>query len=212
MRKFQNFSKKYGLISLAALHAFGLFTILAWDAEFFTQFSPLTLLFTAAIMVGSHQGNLKKLFTFLIITYFIGYGIELLGTQTGFPFGKYWYGNNLRPHFLGVPLVIGINWFILAMATHFVVKHFVSNPYVIAIVASIFMVGLDTVIEQVAPSLDYWHWQNDIVPFVNYLGWFVVSIIVQSLAAFWLGTHQNKVAGNYFWVVILFFMVFSLAL
>ncbi len=212
MAKFQLFCRQYGLPLVASLHVFGLFTILLWDADFFTQFTPVTLLFTAVVLVGAHQGNLKHLSYFLISTYVIGYGVELLGTQTGFPFGEYWYGDNLRPHLIGVPLVIGFNWIILTLATHFLVKHFSSNKYVIVIVASMLMVGLDTVIEQVAPPLDYWHWAQEIVPLMNYAGWFVVSLIVHGLAYYWLSSHKNAVARNYFWVVILFFMIFSLAL
>jgi putative membrane protein len=212
MNNFKAFAQRYGLWSVIALHIFGLFTILIWNAEFFTQFSPLTLLFTTVVLIGTHQGNLKKLGYFLAFSYAIGYGVELLGTQTGFPFGNYWYGKNLRPHILGVPIVIGFNWFILAMASRFVIAKLVKKPWLIIVVSAGLMVFLDLFIEQVAPNLGFWHWENNFVPLENYLAWFVVSLIVQGFAQYWLKESRNPAAAGYFWVVFSFFIIFNIAL
>ena len=39
--------------------------------------------------------------------------VELVGTKTGMLFGDYSYGKVLGPALQGVPLIIGINWFIM---------------------------------------------------------------------------------------------------
>ena len=43
------------------------------------------------------------------------------------------------------------------------------------------MVGLDFLIEPIAVKYDFWNWSQNEVPKQNYLMWFILSIIMQSL-------------------------------
>ena len=47
--------------------------------------------------------------------------------------------------------------------------------------ASLFMVGLDYLIEPVAMKYDFWDWSQNKVPLQNYFMWFLVSILMQVL-------------------------------
>ena len=54
----------------------------------------------------------------IALIYFLGYIIEFIGVYTGFLFGEYSYGSVLGFKFFETPLIIGLNWLILILATH----------------------------------------------------------------------------------------------
>ena len=39
------------------------------------------------------------------------------------------------------------------------------------------MTAFDILMEPAAMALNYWNWENGVVPFQNYLAWFVLSFI-----------------------------------
>lgn len=210
MDKIKAFCRNHGVLTLAIINFFGLVAILILDPQF-AAFSSVNLLLTFAIIGFAHKGDLRGFWLFFIITYLIGYGVELLGTQTGFPFGEYSYGQNLAPLLFEVPWIIGVNWFVLAMATAHLSQRFIVKQWLRIPVAALLMVFIDFFIEKIAPVLDYWTWKDNIVPLVNYLGWFVVALIVQSLWTIFLRKSENRVAGHYVWIVLTFFIILILA-
>ena len=75
-------------------------------------------------------------------------------------------------NFYGVSLIIGLNWLLLAVTTRSVVTRFTQNNWLTILLASLLMVGIDYVIEPVAPILDFWRFEENPVPFSNYRDWF----------------------------------------
>ena len=56
------------------------------------------------------------------------------------------------------------------------------------------MLVYDIILEQLAPVLDMWHWENFRVPLQNYLAWFILALIFHSAIKF-LGIQiRNKLA------------------
>lgn len=211
MDRVKTFCRNHGVLALALLHFFGLFAILVLNPDF-AAFSSVNLLITFAIIGFAHQGESINFWRFFILTYLIGYGVELLGTQTGFPFGNYKYGNNLAPLLFDVPWIIGVNWFVLAMAAAHATKPLLANEWLRVPAAALVMVATDYFIEQAAPALDYWHWQDQKVPLINYLGWLVVALWVQFLWTVFLKNSKNTVAHFYLWIVLAFFIILILAI
>lgn len=211
--KISAFMAAYGIWVLVALHFFGLMTMLMVDLNHFASYTPLNLLVSAAVLYWAAPRYAKPgMRLFFLSTFFIGYAAEYLGTQTGFPFGNYLYLDNLRPHLGGVPVVIGVNWFLLAYASAQLTDRFVRPAWLRVLSASALMVLLDFFIEPVAGTLGYWQWENDIIPWQNYLGWFGVSIIIQSIYQRWSGAHSNRWAQWYNLIVLIFFVILNLAL
>src|SRR5579864_9287329 len=73
------------------------------------------LLFFAAAQAIYEMG-LTRTVVFFVITSAVGFFAEVLGTSSGFPFGKYTYGtylgsSYLGPEILGVPEVVPLIWF-----------------------------------------------------------------------------------------------------
>lgn len=207
------FSRRYGLWILLVLHFFGLITMLSVNLNYFASYTPLNLLLSAAVLYFATPDYAKPgMRLFFICSFVIGYAAELLGTQTGFPFGNYQYMQNMAPHLWEVPLVIGVNWFLLAYATAQLTDHFIYKAWLRVLVASAAMVALDFWIEPVAHKLGYWQWENNQIPWQNYLGWFGVSIIVQSIYQRWAAAHTNNLAKWYSLIVLIFFIILNIAL
>ena len=49
---------------------------------------------------------------------FLGFGVEVIGVETGLLFGDYEYGSGLGPKVLKVPMLMGVLWWILLLGTH----------------------------------------------------------------------------------------------
>ena len=72
------------------------------------------LMQSAAVLVILYNawGLARTVKTFAIVT-ILSYLAELLGSSTGFPFGKYRYTDILQPQIAGVPLLIPLAWMMM---------------------------------------------------------------------------------------------------
>jgi len=117
----------------------------------------------------------------------LGFGAELTGVHTGFPFGTYMYTDRLAPIVWEVPVIITAAWITLTVYVwHAVQPLALVRPLKIA-VASAWMVALDLVIDPLAAGpLGYWIWMHEGayagIPVTNFAGWFLVSLFVFSVA------------------------------
>ncbi len=153
-----------------------------------------------------------------------GLAVEILGTSTGILFGDYSYGNVLGPGVKNVPLIIGINWFIIiyccgiSMSTLFrrlavTVGEENINQNKFLKMASVVFDGatlaafFDWIMEPVAVKLGYWHWKNDEIPFFNYISWFIVSALLLLLFQQFRFNKSNKFAVNLLLIQVMFFLI-----
>ncbi len=151
------------------------------NPSFFSPFTPYTLLLTCTVfLIHSPLTDNKFIFSFFFIAV-LGFIIEVIGVQTGLIFGKYTYGNGLGFKLLDVPLVISVNWAMLICAGIIVVNTIFSNKLVVVTVASILVTLIDLLIEQVAPKLDFWHFENEGPSIHNYMGWIGVTFFMSLL-------------------------------
>mgnify|MGYP000152976856 CR=1 FL=1 len=166
-------------ISIAILiifHLVGIGGVLLGDANEFLKLTPLNLLLTLAIVLFNHT-DWKKYWVF-IGTYLVGFGVEVLGVNTGFPFGEYAYGSVLGPKLFATPLMIGVNWLILLYASNSIAKNIGLTAITKALVAAALMVVLDFFIEPVAIKFGFWTWQEAIPPLENYMAWFAIAFLL----------------------------------
>ena len=82
---------------------------------------------------------------------------------------------------LGTPLVIGVNWLTLSLASYGISRYMFRQKALIVLFASSIMILTDYLIEPLAASLDFWYWENNEIPFQNYVAWFFVSLIIQAI-------------------------------
>lgn len=204
--------QRYGWVVLLLIHAFGILTIVYWDRAFYARFTPLNLVLSTVLLSLAIPDGKRGLASFLTACFLLGYAIEWVGIHTGWPFGLYHYGPSLAPLLSGVPVIIGLNWFLLSLASGALADQIFKSRWAAIPAAAALMTGLDIFIEPVAPLLDFWHWEAPAAPWQNYLAWFLFSVLLQFLRTRWLSRGLFPLAIFYFAIVWLFFMYLNLAL
>ena len=137
--------------------------------------------------------------------FFIGFIAEWLGVKFGFLFGNYSYGANLGIKLDNVPIIMGINWVILSLATRGIIQRFFKLPIMKILVSSVLMVSLDVLLEPLAPQLDYWSFDTMVAPLSNYIGWLIYSILIQSLLELVQFKGHFKISLHILIIQLLFF-------
>lgn len=204
--------KRYAIALIIVLHLAGFVGMNIMEPEVFAGLTPFNLLLSAALIILGHNGSARSILTLFLITFFLGYAVELLGTQTGFPFGNYSYGSNLGPKLIGVPVIIGVNWFLMVMGSGFLLKVLSKNFLIQVIGAALIMMLVDLAIEPVAPVLDFWSWADGEAPLLNYIGWFFTALIMQFAFFKLIEQSRNILALTYFIAVTAFFILLNIAL
>lgn len=192
---------------LALLHLIGFIGLHSAFAEQFAALTSLNLLISFILVLLFANSISKELSIFFVFAFTIGMLVEIIGVNTGFPFGEYYYTNNLMLLVLGVPLIIGINWFLLSYGIVSLFNGYFSTfPYWLKVVLSAaLMTFLDVLIEPFAIHNKLWLWTSDVVPYQNYLSWFIIAFILFALAYKILAKEQNKLAIGLIVIFIMFF-------
>jgi putative membrane protein len=178
-----------------------------------TTWAASAFLFFAAINVFIKSDNIKNSLTLLIIG-LLGFGAEILGVYTGFPFGSYYYSDTLIPKLFGVPFALTAAWLILIAYSWQVVLWIKLPRFLAVIISAVIMVIIDLIIDPLAAGpLNFWKWKCQGIyygiPLTNFLGWLFVSIILLSLYS--QVRHTNKAHRLLGLSVILFFSIIAVS-
>ena len=144
------------------------------------------------------------------IAFCIGFTSEVIGVQTGILFGDYSYGSNLGFKFLGVPIVIGLLWGVLAVSSASFLAQFPVLKKQASFLAALLMLGIDYIMEPVAIASDFWNWNGTIVPLWNYICWFLIAWILQIILKRGIFVESNKVFNLVFIILTVFFSLLNL--
>jgi len=173
------------IVILFILHAVGGLALSFESLKpLFLSLTPMNLTLSFLLLVWANNDfsfNFYKVISFLFI---IGYLVEVLGVYSGVLFGEYDYGATLGFQLLEVPIIIGINWILLAVSSFAVSSYFVTKPIYKIVLSTVIMVLLDLMIEPVAIRLDFWHWQGGAIPTQNYIMWFLVAMFMNWILSF----------------------------
>lgn len=218
---------RYEIATAAAVffHAVGLAGLLFFDTAFFVTATPFNLLLSFGLLIWTQTDKNISFLFFLLACFVLGISVEITGVNTGLLFGDYTYGKALGPHIMGVPLLIGINWFLIiyccGISIHTLLMKAISKvasdtgkePMTLKALSVIIdgatlAVFFDWLMEPVAIKLGYWEWGGDgSVPMLNYICWFVVSLLLLTVFHFAKFNKQNKFAVNLLLVQMMFFLL-----
>jgi putative membrane protein len=141
------------------------------------------------------NNNYSRSFIFLCLQLFLfGFIVEVIGVNTGIIFGEYTYGKTLGLTLFSAPLIMGINWINLSLASFGIISFFTDKKLLLITLSSLLMVFIDYIIEPIAINLDFWSWEYITVPIHNYFGWFFCAIIAQLLIVFSKVKINKKIA------------------
>ncbi len=224
MNKKINPSKPALFIALL-FHICGLIGILLTPyKDWFIKNTWINLLVMAVLVVLTHRLKNKNFLIFFIITFITGFAVEVLGMNTGLIFGRYTYADVLGIKLFNVPLIIGINWFIIIYCTgmfiqvyeNYMLKKLIKRGIIInhrlkrisfIVDASLLALIFDWVMEPVAVKLGYWQWETAWIPLYNYISWIIVSAVLLTLFRKLNGDNRNIFAVHLFIIQLLFFLV-----
>ena len=184
----------------------GFFGITSDQSEFFLSTTPYVLSLTLLLLLLNHDLSDNKSKIGLILIFFLGLIVEILGVNYGLFFGEYSYGANFGPKIYEVPYLIGFNWVLLIIATGSLSDKLIKGKEIYKIFfASSLMVLIDLLIEKSAPKLDYWEFVISPVPFSNYLWWFIFSLCFQYIFFKTVKSKEYNLSSNILLIQFLFF-------
>jgi putative membrane protein len=184
--------------------------MLPFTRSFFIQLIPLALLLNVFLLVYFHKPPRLQHYAVMFLIALLGYAIEVVGVKTGLLFGDYSYGTVLGPKLMGVPLLIGINWFFLTYAATVIAGKMVKSIWIQMLLASSMVVIYDFVMEPVAVNTGMWYWHDGAIPVQNYLMWFITAAFFVFLFSKFAKGSRNPLALPILVLQFLFFTVLHL--
>ena len=188
------------------------------DQDFYLRYTPLTLLLTAALVLAFQDGRTAGFWLFWVQAGVLGFLAEVVGTNTGLVFGHYAYGATLG-YGLGpgagwrtVPLLIALNWALVAYMAGTLAAYLPAGRVVRVLVGVVLMVGFDLCLEPVAGRYDFWHWTGEVVPLQNFRDWAMLALVLQVAFVVSPFAKRNPLVPLVYLVQVLFFFGLSLLL
>jgi putative membrane protein len=200
----------YSAIFLLIIHTVGIIGLNSSFKDLFLVLTPLNLLISVAFIYINQKEYNKSLLTASILIYLMGFIVELIGVKTGLLFGEYNYGNTLGVKLFNIPLIIGVNWLMLVFSVGCILNSANISFILKSILGAFMLVLLDYLIEPIAIKFDFWTWQNGIVPFKNYVAWFLFSFLFLVIFYKFQFDKNNSIAKLLYFVQILFFGVLTI--
>lgn len=187
-------------------HVSGIIGILYGNSDWFISATPLNLSINFILLLLNCNGH-KLFFPMVIIGFLTGMITEILGVQWGWIFGDYQYLEALGYKVLGVPVLIGVNWALLAVITAAIAQQFYENIIMRIIIGVALMLFLDLLIEPIAPMLDFWVFEGGEAPLQNYIGWAAVAFFLQFIFHFFKISVEGWFPHQLYLLQIIFFTV-----
>jgi bisanhydrobacterioruberin hydratase len=170
----------YGAVFLCVLvHFSGAIGMIFFDRDLFVAFTPINLLLMFMLLVWNEQGITQSWLLGFAVALLTGIGSEMIGVHTGLLFGSYIYGDVLGIKIMGVPLLIGFNWFCIVYCAFISVGLFFRKRQMggmgIALFSGWLATCFDWIMEPVAMELGFWQWEGNAIPLFNYICWWILA-------------------------------------
>ncbi len=180
-----------GIFLIYLFHVSAMIGVTIGYKSWFIEKTTLNLSIIFILLVWLFPLDTVKKILASLIFFFGGMIVEWLGVNYGFLFGSYEYGENLGPKIDGVPFFIGINWAILVLATGEISNRIPVSIWLKVLIGAGLMVFFDFFIEVPAPIFDFWVFDGGVAPLSNYMGWYVVAVVLHIVF------QAMKIEGNF---------------
>jgi len=148
----------------------------------------------------------RKSWLIILLVYLITFFSEWIGVRFGWLFGSYKYGESLGLKLDGVPILMGFNWLLLALVSRQISMRILKNKWLIILLSALLMVFIDFIIEPLCEKLDFWAWENSLIPWSNYRDWFLIAVLNQWILSFIRLNNQMFIwSVGYVLILVLFF-------
>ncbi len=173
---------RIALVVVVVTHLVGALGLRSPWADWMILLTPVPLLLTFGLLFGFSDRS-ERLKASLLAIFALGLGVEILGVNTGVPFGDYVYLEGLGPKVMETPWLIGLNWALLSLAAGSFASQFLEDGSRLqrALLATVLMLALDVLMEPVAHAHRLWLFAGGVAPWQNYVAWAVVAFAAQWL-------------------------------
>jgi putative membrane protein len=146
--------------------------------------STFLIALPATIALFRYLGPGRATFSVLALSAF-AYAIESVGVATGFPYGRFFYGDALGPKVMGlVPFLLPLSYAPLVIGA--VAATWGGASRLLHVLkAALILVWMDAVLDPGAAALGFWTWPEGGVyygvPTSNYAGWLLSGTLAAAL-------------------------------
>jgi len=213
---------KLATVFAVAMHLAGLVGLMSGLDEAFRQLTPFNLMAMFGLILYTRPNEqVRKFLIFLCTAFILGFSAEMVGVKTGMLFGHYSYGTALGPKVNDVPLLIGVNWFIVVYGSGMLavqIRMYLGRlipakaafsrwiGFSVIFDGALFATMFDLIMEPAATKLGLWTWQGGHVPMLNYVTWFLLSVIIMAIFR-QLKLKHHPFAMNLLLIQALFFLM-----
>ena len=151
----------------------------------------------------------------LVAGFGIGAGttvVEHVGTTHGVPFGRYSYTGVLRPTIRGVPAIVPLAWFAMALPARETAHAALGARSTRArrvVAGALCLTAWDLFLDPQMVGEGYWRWvrrgRYRDIPLSNFVGWFVTGLVVMAALDVLLPTGEPDpmLVGEYGWMAVM---------
>lgn len=112
-----------------------------------------------------------------------GLAVEVIGSRTGVPFGRYTYRPGLGWAIAGIPAVIPFAWLMMAGPALAVARRLADERAKTALLGGLALASWDVFLDPQMVRDGHWAWQStsptlEGIPLVNYAGWLVTATVL----------------------------------
>lgn len=121
-----------------------------------------------------------------LVMMLVSFGVELLGSKTGFPFGAYEYTATLAPRVWGVPVIVPCAWTGITFISYGMFRRSPTQAWRQVVLMALSITAWDVFLDPQMVGEGYWRWASSEltfrgIPLVNYVGWFGTATVMALL-------------------------------
>lgn len=205
--------EKIAFLFLLLIHFFGALLLLFSKGGIYRitlDLVPVSIVLTFLISIKFQKDFPPGFFLFIVLGFLVGLLAEMVGTNLGWIFGSYIYGEVLGIKIWNTPVIIGINWISLAYGIGMLLQPLKFNRWIKWLAATFAMVLFDYFMEPVAIRHGFWEWNQGNIPLSNFLGWSLISGLICGAFFFFSFDKKNTLAAKAWLIQMGFFLIQNL--
>jgi putative membrane protein len=174
----------------------------------------IVMMAAVACLIHACRSAGGKALGVLISIGLFGYTVEVVGVQTGIPFGRYAYSSSLGPRAFGVPVIAALAWIMMCWPAMLVARRLCNRTIPRVIVGAWALAAWDLFLDPQLVAAGHWHWKHarphlpgvDTVPLTNFAGWLLVALVISAALNGVLGTRSvsgdEPLLAFYLWTYV----------
>jgi len=163
-----------------------------------TTIAAVVVFFGASVLHAAASRSIAFALWLIVVAAGIGFGVELLGTRTGLPFGTYSYTGDLGPRLADVPVIIPLAWTMMAYPALIMARATTTRPLLGVLLAAWALTAWDLFLDPQMVAAGQWEWAEDGlylgIPLTNFAGWFVTGLVIMALL--WPAARAHAAAAR----------------